>query len=111
MAKKLTPGAAAESKKNSAARDEIIRDVTHKCAEIDEKISALQATRREQRGRIKELDLKMADYDAMVRLGKIEDPEVRQRSVDSMQEIFNALEIGEQGSLFGGDEEASDSGG
>lgn len=103
MAKKLDPASAEQSKQNSAARDEIIRDVTHKIASIDEQIAGLQAKRREQRGRIKELDIKMADYDAMVRLGKIEDPEVRQRSVDNMREIFDALEIGEQGSLFGGE--------
>ena len=100
MAKKLTPDSAAESKKNSAARDQIIREVAHKCHSLDEQIKSLQADKRKERARIKELDMKLADFDAMMRLGRIEDPVDRQASIDSMREIFEALEIGEQGSLF-----------
>lgn len=99
-AKKLTPEAAADAKKNSAARDEIIKDVANKIMALDAEISELNSARRKERARIKELDMKLADFDAQFRLMKIEDEEERQRSIEAQREIFNALSIGEQGSFL-----------
>ena len=99
-AKKLTPEAAAETKKNSAARDAIIKSVANNIMSLDAQISELNAKRRKERARIKELDMKLADFDAQFRLMKIEDEEERQRSIETQREIFNALSIGEQGSFL-----------
>lgn len=99
-AKKLTPEAAADAKKNSAARDAIIKSVANNIMSLDAQISELNAKRRKERARIKELDMKLADFDAQFRLMKIEDEEERQRSIETQREIFNALSIGEQGSFL-----------
>jgi hypothetical protein len=89
--------------------------------DVAERILALKAQRKtiseditEERGRIKALGIRMADFNAVFRLWELE-AEERDGAIDGIRTCFVALEIGDQGDLFpglrvvaGGDESDDD---
>lgn len=68
--------------------------------------AAIQEAIGEQRAKVKALGIRMTDFNAALRLYELEADE-RDQSLDGLRLCFEALGLGEQGSLFPSDEEVT----
>ena len=84
---------------NSKHIKETIRSVADRVIRLQEEKAGIMAVIREAKAEVKGLGIKMADFNAAMRLYVLED-EDRAESVDNMKIAFEALGIGAQGDLF-----------
>lgn len=81
-------------------RAELIRKSVAEIAALQAEKATLNEQIAEIKGRVKsELGMKMADFSIAIRLHQLEH-EDRDSAIDTIRECFEALGIGEQGTLF-----------
>ncbi len=97
MAKQLNPGNGAGAGHNSAARPAQITKVIEELSGLEAKRKVIGAQIRElKQTKIKgDLGMKIVDFNAAYRLYQLED-EDRRAYLETLQETFQALGIGEQ---------------
>lgn len=98
MAKTLKRGEQEEAAIDANNAKQVIRDAAKELIRLKAKRAEIGEQITEVRGRVKGL-IKMADFNVALRLYELED-EDRDGALDGMRLAFEALGIGEQGSLF-----------
>ncbi len=92
---------------SAEVRAGIIRDACRWLADQEAEIKALREEIAEYKQKhIKDLGFKMADFNAIYRISKLE-IEDRDKLIDTLREGFAALGIGEQSSFLGALDEAA----
>lgn len=100
MARKLKPGDGHATKNhNSANIKTAIKEVADIVIVLKAEKAEIQARITEAKSRIKGFGLKMADFNAALRLYELE-AEDRDESIDNLKIAFEALGLGSQGDLF-----------
>lgn len=84
---------------NSAGIKSIIRSAADRILRLQEEIGELRAQITEVRSEVKGAGIKMADFNAALRLYRME-IENRNESLDNIRMCFDALGLGGQGELF-----------
>jgi hypothetical protein len=82
-----------------AAKKAIIRDAAQSIIRLKGERSAISESITEVRGRVKGLNIKMADFNAALRLYELEVAD-RDNALDSIRLCFEALDLGHQGEMF-----------
>lgn len=82
----------------------VIRNVAVEVLSLEKQRDAINAEIREAKSRLKGLGIKMADFQVVYRLFKLE-IEDRNEALDSIRTVARALNIGGQGNLFPAGEE------
>lgn len=98
MAKKLTPESenpSGNAGHNAKARAKTIRDAISCIVGLKAQRAAIQEQITEAKGKVKELGIKMAEFNVALRLYELE-REDRDEALDQLRECFDALKIGEQ---------------
>lgn len=84
---------------NVAEIKQTIKEVAAEVISLKAEKAEIQAQITEAKGRLKGKGIKMADFNAALRLYEL-DIEDRNESIDNLRLVFEALEIGGQGDLF-----------
>lgn len=102
MARKLK----ANDEDGRATRNHNVKEIKTAIREVANEVIGLKAERAEiqsqiteAKSRLKGLGIKMADFNAALRLYELE-TEDRNESIDNLRLAFEALELGGQGGLF-----------
>jgi hypothetical protein len=80
---------------NANARRDILREVNASLDACEAEIAAIRERMVGERARVKALDIRMADFNAVRRLRRLEDDD-RRKALDGLHESFAALMPGEQ---------------
>ena len=84
---------------NLAEIKRVISSAASEIIKLETERSAVQTAIRENKAKVKGCGIKMADFNAVLRLFKLED-EDRAESVDNLKICIEALGIASQGDLF-----------
>ncbi|WP_425404603.1 hypothetical protein [Hwanghaeella sp.] len=85
---------------NVAEINKTIAAVANEIVSLEAKKAEIQSEITEAKARVKGLGIKMADFNAALRLYKLSD-EDRNSSIDGLRTCLEAMGIGAQGELFG----------
>lgn len=101
MARKLKADDDGHATRNHNVQEikDTIREVANEVISLKAEKAEIQAQITEAKSRLKGKGIKMADFNAALRLYEL-DAEDRNESIDSLKLAFEALEIGGQGDLF-----------
>lgn len=101
MAKKMKPDDDGHATRNHNVQEikDTIREVANEVISLKAERNEIQAQITEAKGRLKSKGIKMADFNAALRLYEL-DAEDRNESIDNLRLAFEALSLGGQGDLF-----------
>ena len=93
---------------NATEQKKIIAEVASNVIRLKAEKAAIQEQITEQRGKLKSLGIKAADFQVALRYHELE-VEDRNPALDNLRLCFEALGLGEQGSLFPSESGAEES--
>lgn len=80
---------------NAGERAKIMRSVAQNIMAAEDRISVIREEIAEERGRIKSLDIRMTDFNTVMRLMRLEEAD-KDKALDGLREAFAALMPNEQ---------------
>lgn len=93
---------------NSASRKKIMSECAHQMREIKSQRAELNEQASDIRSRLRDNGIDVKSFEAALRLADMEDEGARDVYIDGLREAFAALGIGQQLSMFDGDDDGDD---